>query len=112
MMKMEMNKKTLETRWYHYILAFFAGVFFVNTLPHYINGITGKEFPTPFADPPGIGLSSALTNVLWAVINASLGASIFLFVKINKRKISLWIALAAGGLLMSFFVAYYFSTRF
>ena len=56
-------------RWYHYVSYFFGGAFLVNFMPHFINGITGRRFPTPFASPPGQGESAALINVLWGVFN-------------------------------------------
>ena len=51
-------------KWYQYIAGFFAGAFLTNVVPHFVNGISGNAFPTPFANPPGQGLSSPLTNVL------------------------------------------------
>ena len=56
-------------RWYGYVAYFFGGAFFVNTLPHLINGLSGRPFPSPFASPPGQGESSALVNVLWGLTN-------------------------------------------
>jgi hypothetical protein len=50
--------------WYTYVACFLAGCFLVNALPHFIKGITGEPFPTPFATPPGKGLSSPVVNVL------------------------------------------------
>jgi hypothetical protein len=97
-----------ETRWYHYVLAFFAGVFAVNILPHYIHGIIGQPFPTPFATPPGEGLSSPVVNVLWALINFLISFSIFYFAKIGQRKKWIWVAVFIGGMLMSFNLANYF----
>jgi hypothetical protein len=55
--------------WYHYIACFFAGAFLANTVPHFVKGICGDRFPTPFAKPPGRGLSSPLVNVLWSLLN-------------------------------------------
>lgn len=53
-----------------YLLAYFFGGFFAaNGLPHFVNGMSGRGFPTPFADPPGQGESSACTNVLWGACN-------------------------------------------
>lgn len=77
-------------KWYHYIAAFFAGVFLTNAVPHFIHGISGDAFPTPFADPPGKGLSSPLINMLWALFNIVLGA---VLVKCSnpKKKASLLI---------------------
>jgi hypothetical protein len=72
---MEKINKLLEKsmKWYHYIALFFARVFLTNVVPHFVNGITGHTFPTPFADPHGRGLSSPLTNFLWAFINLLIG---------------------------------------
>jgi len=63
--------------WYHYIACFFAGVFLTNGVPHFVNGISGDRFPTPFAHPPGRGLSSPTVNVLWALLNLALGYVLF-----------------------------------
>jgi hypothetical protein len=55
--------------WYVYPAFFFAGAFFVNGIPHFVNGIQGKPFQTPFAKPPGKGLSTAKVNVIWGIVN-------------------------------------------
>ena len=59
--------------WYHYIACFFAGIFLVNGVPHFVQGISGDRFPTPFAHPPGKGLSSPMVNVLWGLLNFGVG---------------------------------------
>jgi hypothetical protein len=56
-------------RWYHYLAYFFGGALLANTWPHLGNGVSGNAFPTPFASPPGVGLSSPLVNVLWGLLN-------------------------------------------
>ena len=40
-------------KWYHYVANFFAGMTLANVVPHYVNGISGNPFPSPFGDPPG-----------------------------------------------------------
>jgi hypothetical protein len=55
--------------WYDCIAYFFGGAFLANTLPHLINGISGSPFQSPFAKPPGQGLSSSTVNVLWGFFN-------------------------------------------
>jgi len=52
-------------RWNHYISYFFGGAFLANAIPHLVSGVTGHPFQSPFAHPPGQGLSSATVNVLW-----------------------------------------------
>ena len=59
--------------WYHYIACFFAGMFLANLVPHFVYGISGDRFPTPFAHPPGKGLSSPTVNVIWALFNLVIG---------------------------------------
>jgi hypothetical protein len=63
--------------WYHYIACFFAGIFLTNLVPHFIHGISGDRFPTPFAKPPGKGLSPPTVNVLWALFNLVIGYLLF-----------------------------------
>lgn len=59
--------------WYHYLSGFGAGMFLANFVPHFIKGTTGDYFPTPFSNPPGKGLSSPLTNILWSLFNLLIG---------------------------------------
>jgi hypothetical protein len=60
-------------RWYHYVAYFFGGAVLANALPHLGNGISGHPFQSPFASPPGEGLSSATVNVLWGLFNLAIG---------------------------------------
>ena len=87
-------------RWYHYMAYFFGGAFFANTLPHLINGISGHPFQSPFASPPGEGLSSATVNVLWGLFN--LAVSYVLLYRVGQfdlRK-TLHVATAGAGILI------------
>ena len=59
--------------WYDYVAAFFSGAFLANTVPHFVKGVCGDPFPTPFAKPPGKGLSSPPVNVAWALFNLVAG---------------------------------------
>lgn len=60
-------------KWYHYIACFFAGAFLANMVPHFVHGISGDSFPSPFANPPGKGLSSPTVNVVWGLGNFVIG---------------------------------------
>jgi hypothetical protein len=46
-----------------------GGVFLANFAPHFVAGVSGRAFPTPFARPPFRGQSSPPINVLWALFN-------------------------------------------
>ena len=63
--------------WYSWIACFFAGTFLANAVPHFVHGVSGDAFPTPFAKPPGKGLSSPTINVLWALLNLAIGYLLF-----------------------------------
>jgi hypothetical protein len=55
--------------WHHDVAYFFGGVFLANAVPHFVSGVMGKPFQSPFAKPPGEGLSSSTVNVLWGFAN-------------------------------------------
>ncbi len=60
-------------RWNHHLSYFFGGAFLANAIPHFVNGVMGRPFQSPFASPPGQGLSSAMVNVLWGAFNLCIG---------------------------------------
>jgi hypothetical protein len=55
--------------WLTYVSYFFGGMFLANAIPHFVSGTMGRAFQSPFARPPGKGLSSALVNVNWGAFN-------------------------------------------
>lgn len=59
--------------WYVYIAYFVAGFALANSVPHFVAGISGARFQSPFADPPGKGESSAQVNVLFGLGNFVVG---------------------------------------
>jgi hypothetical protein len=93
-------------RWYHYIAYFFGGAFLANAVPHFVNGVSGNPFQSPFASPPGEGLSPALVNVLWGFAN--LVVAYLLLCKVGTFEVKRWrhaLLLGAGVLLMSILLA-------
>ena len=46
-----------------------GGVFLANAVPHVTSGMMGRPFQSPFARPPGEGLSSSTVNVVWGFLN-------------------------------------------
>jgi len=60
--------------WYFYLLEFLAGAFLANGVPHFVQGISGHRFQSPFAKPPGVGESSPVVNVVWGFANLVAGA--------------------------------------
>lgn len=55
--------------WLYLISYFFGGAFLSNAIPHFASGAMGRPFQSPFAKPPGRGLSSSTVNVAWGVFN-------------------------------------------
>jgi len=53
----------------HFVAWFFGGAFLLNAVPHVVAGAMGRPFQTPFAAPPGQGLSTSTVNVLWGFFN-------------------------------------------
>jgi hypothetical protein len=82
--------------WYDYVASFFAGLFLTNVVPHFVHGISGDRFPTPFADPPGKGLSSPTVNVVWALFNLAVGYILFRVGKVSTGDYSVLVIFFAG----------------
>ena len=59
--------------WYVYVAHLFAGAFLINAIPHLVNGLSGRQFPSPFASPPGRGESPPVLNVVWGFTNLVVG---------------------------------------
>lgn len=95
--------------WYFYLAYFFAGAFLTNAIPHFVSGVCGRPFPTPFASPPGKGLSSPILNVVWGTLN--LLAGYFLVAHIGDfhfRNIPDALAAMLGALCMALMSAHAF----
>jgi hypothetical protein len=93
-------------RWYHYLAYVFGGAFLANAMPHLGNGISGNAFQSPFASPPGVGLSSALVNVLWGLLNLAIAYLLVCRVgSFDLRKTAPALTLGAGIAIMSVLLA-------
>lgn len=89
-------------QWYHFVAYFFGGAFLVNAIPHFINGVSGRRFPSPFASPPGRGLSSPTVNVLWGSLNLVIGyLLVFRVGTFDFRGTQDSLIVGVGGLLMA-----------
>ena len=98
-------------KWYHYIACFFAGAFIANFVPHFIHGVSGDLFPTPFSNPAGKGPSSPTINVLWAMFNLVLGYLLFRAGKVSSQKIWTIIVFFIGIAAMSIILSYGFHDK-
>jgi len=88
--------------WLHSISYFFGGLFLANLVPHFVAGIMGKPFQSPFAKPPGKGLSSATVNVLWGFANGVVAYLLLLRVgQFDPRSADCIVPFAMGVLFIS-----------
>jgi hypothetical protein len=95
--------------WYAYLAHFFAGAFLANGVPHFVQGICGNKFQTPFASPPGIGESSALVNVLWGSVNwVVAGVLLRIFLPPLPPPIGDAVAVALGAIVIGLWLANHF----
>ena len=88
-------------KWYHFVACFCAGLFIANTVPHFVHGVSGDSFPSPFSNPPGKGLSSPTVNVLWALFNLLVGYILIRVGKITQTNTWSLITFFIGVLVMS-----------
>jgi hypothetical protein len=86
----------------HLVSYFFGGAALANAVPHFVGGVMGEPFQTPFAKPPGEGLSSSTVNVLWAFVNLAVGY--VLLAEVGDFDLRAWaqaLALGAGALALA-----------
>ena len=91
---------------WHDLAYFFGGVFLANAVPHYVSGVMGRSFQSPFATPHGVGLSSSTINVLWGFCN--LVVAYLLLVQVGQfdfRALDHVMSMGFGVLLMGLFCA-------
>ncbi|HUB52954.1 MAG TPA: hypothetical protein VL986_12430 [Terracidiphilus sp.] len=95
--------------WLALVALFFGGAFLANAVPHIVNGISGRAFQTPFAKPPGRGVSPSSINVLWGFIN--LFVAWLLLIRVGNFNVHNWthVSMAlVGALIMSMNLARHF----
>ncbi len=87
--------------WLHDVSYFFGGLFLTNAVPHFVSGVMGHPFQSPFAKPPGQGLSSSTVNALWGFFNLVIGYLLVCRVgNFDLHSTEQMVALGSGVLLM------------
>jgi hypothetical protein len=83
--------------WYNVAAYFLGGAFLANSAPHFIAGVSGFPFYTPFATPPFRGLSSPVVNVLYALFNLAVAYTLLVLVGRLEFRRGVPLAIAAAG---------------
>jgi hypothetical protein len=92
--------------WYHGVAYFFGGVFLANFTPHFIAGVSGRPFYTPFARPPFRGLSPPVVNVLYGLLNLAVAYLLLVVVgRFDLRQVADAAMAGTGFGLWSVFIA-------
>ncbi len=95
--------------WLWLVSYFFGGAFAANAVPHFAAGAMGRAFQSPFAKPPGEGLSSATVNVIWGFCNGVVAYVLVARVgAFDPRATSDIVAFGLGALVMSILSARHF----
>jgi hypothetical protein len=93
----------------NFVSYFFGGAFLCNAIPHVASGSMGRPFQSPFAKPPGEGLSSSTVNVLWGVLNLAIAYALICHVgDFSLRSTAHVATLGLGFLLMGLYAARHF----
>ena len=97
--------------WYLYIASFFAGIFLANAVPHFVQGVSGNKFPSPFTNPPGRGLSSPMVNVIWALFNVLVGYILLRIGQVDSDNVPSLIVFFIGVAAISIFSSINFQKK-
>ena len=95
--------------WYFYVLEFVSGLFLANGVPHFVQGISGNRFQSPFGSPPGVGESSPLSNALWGFGNLAVGFVLLWFFGPQGSEVEVgWILVGLGALVAAVWLSVHF----
>lgn len=93
-------------QWIDYVSYLAGGAVLTNAVPHFVSGVMGKPFQSPFAKPHGQGQSSSTVNVLWGFLNLAIGYLLVMRVgSFDLRATGDVVALGLGVLLMGVVMA-------
>jgi hypothetical protein len=96
------SAERLIMHWLNDVSYLLGGAFLANAVPHFVSGVMGRPFQSPFAKPPGRGLSSSTVNVLWGFANVVIAYLLIVRVgDFDLHAADQAIAVGAGVLLMA-----------
>ena len=96
------------TQWWFYVVAIIAPVLLTNGIPHFVNGISGKRFPSPFSGGPGTE-DAPTRNVLWGAGNIIVGGALLWTIREGLEDLILVIELVVVSVAWALFLARIFT---
>lgn len=93
-----------------WVAYFFAGFFLGNGVPHFVNGISGKKFQSPFARPWG-SESRPIVNVIWGVVSFVIAGALLTVGDFNFGLTGHFAMVVVGLLVISISLASYFGKK-
>jgi hypothetical protein len=95
--------------WYFYVLEFVSGLLLTNGIPHFVQGVSGNRFQSPFGSPPGVGETSPLSNALWGFGNLAAGFILLSFFAPQGSETEAgWMLVGLGALLAAVWLSVHF----
>lgn len=99
------QKAPIQKSWKHYLAAFGAGFMLADTVPHYVSGVLGQDFPSFLGDPPGVGLAGPVVNVSFSLLYLFIGYVLLRASRVgfkdNKGMFALFMGIVSAGLLVA-----------
>jgi hypothetical protein len=83
--------------WHDVVAYFFGGAFLANFVPHFVAGVSGRSFPSPFAKPRFRGPSPPAVNVLWGLFNLAVAYALLVVVGGFELQRVADVAISAAG---------------
>ncbi len=91
--------------WQLYVYSFLAGVIGANGVPHFVKGISGEKFQTPFGKS-----SSAVVNVVWGWLNFVVAGLLLYFGNVHQHLLRAFSLVVIGALVIALVLAYTWSS--
>ena len=91
--------------WQLYVYSFLAGVIGANGVPHFVKGISGEKFQTPFGKS-----SSAVVNVVWGWLNFVVAGLLLYLGNVHQHLLRAFSLVVIGALVIALVLAYTWSS--
>lgn len=84
-----------------YIYSFIAGLLGANGVPHFVKGMLGEKFRTPFNKS-----SSAVVNVVWGWVNFVIAGIFLYYGHVHAHLLRAFALVSLGALIAALVLAY------